>query len=149
MTYEELIAATAAKIGLEGFAPDDDGVCVLQSDVGEIAILKCTDPLDCVLLNASVADVPAAADAALLAALKADCAEGNMAQSYMYHSGSFRMEDDYAEKGYYEMPELGISISGEKYTWWISIYPDSLHTLRWLQDHGALTLEVRPESIPY
>ena len=72
MTYEELIAATAEKIGLEGFAPDDDGVCVLQSEVGEIAILKCTDPLDCVLLNASVADVPAAADAALLAAMKAN-----------------------------------------------------------------------------
>ena len=65
-------AAKAAKIGLEGFAPDDDGVCVLQSDVGEIAILNCTEPLDCVLLNASVADVPAATDAALLAALKAN-----------------------------------------------------------------------------
>ena len=72
MTYEELIAATAAKIGLEGFAPDDDGVCVLQSDVGEIAILSCTDPVDCVLLNASVADVPADANAAMLAALEAN-----------------------------------------------------------------------------
>ena len=85
----------------------------------------------------------------LLAALKADCAEGNMAQSYLYHSGCFRVEDDYSEKGYHDMPELGISITGEKHTWWISIFPDSLHTLRWLQDHGALTLEVRPESIPY
>ena len=84
----------------------------------------------------------------LLAALKADCAEGNMAQSYIYHSGSFRMEDEYAEKGYYDIPELGVSIVGEDYTWWISIYPDSHHTLRWLRDHGALTVEVRPEAFP-
>ena len=84
----------------------------------------------------------------LLAALKADCAEGNMAQSYIYHSGSFRMEDEYAEKGYYDIPELGISISGDDYNWWISIYPDSRHTLRWLRDHGALTVEVRPEAFP-
>ena len=85
----------------------------------------------------------------LIAAIKADCAEGNMAQSYMYHSGSFRMEDDYAEKGYYEMPELGISISGDDYTWWISVYPDSLHTLRWMRTHGVLKAEVRPETIAY
>jgi hypothetical protein len=85
----------------------------------------------------------------LLAAIKADCAEGNMAQSYMYHSGSFRMEDDYSEKGYYDMPELGISISSENYTWWVSIYPDSVHTLEWMRDHEVLNVEVRPENIPY
>ena len=85
----------------------------------------------------------------LTAAIKADCAEGNMAQSFMYHSGSFRVEDDYAEKGYYEMPELGVSISSKDYTWWISVYPDSLHTLRWLRVHGVLNAEVRPETIAY
>ena len=72
-----------------------------------------------------------------------------MAQSYMYHTGSFRVEDDYAEKGYYEMPELGISISGEDHTWWISVYPDSRHTLDWLREHGVLRAEVRPENIAY
>ena len=85
----------------------------------------------------------------LLAALKADCAEGNMAQSYLYHSGCFRVEDEYAEKGYYDMKELGISISGEKHTWWVSIFPDSLHTLRWLETHDALNVEVRADNIPY
>lgn len=85
----------------------------------------------------------------LLAAIKADCAEGNMAQNFMYHSGSFRMEDDYSEKGYYDMPELGISISSENYTWWVSIYPDSVHTLEWMRDRGVLNVEVRPENIPY
>ena len=72
MTYEELIAATAAKIGLEGFGPDEDGVCVLESDIGEIVILNCKEPVECVLLNAAVTEVPAEADAALLAALEAN-----------------------------------------------------------------------------
>ena len=85
----------------------------------------------------------------LIAAIQADCAEGNMAQGYMYHSGSFRVEDEYAEKGYYEMPELGVSITSDDYTWWVSVYPDSLHTLRWMQEHEVLNVEVRAESIPY
>lgn len=78
----------------------------------------------------------------LIAAVKADCAEGNMAQSYLYHSGSFRMEDEYSETGYRYQGELGISISGEKYSWWVSVYPDSVHTLRWLEDHGVLVAEI-------
>ena len=85
----------------------------------------------------------------LIAALKADCADGNMAQSYLYHSGSFRGEDEYAEKGYYNFPELGISISGEKYGWWISVFPDSVNTLHWLKTHGVLNVEVRSENIHY
>ena len=72
MTYGELIGATAAKIGLEGFAPDEDGVCVLESDIGEIVILDCKEPVECVLLNAAVTEVPAEADETLLAALKAN-----------------------------------------------------------------------------
>ena len=85
----------------------------------------------------------------LIAALKADCAEGNMAQSYMYHTGSFRAENAYVEGGYEYPMELGISISSEKYNWWVSIYPDSVNTLRWLESHGALKVEVLAESHPY
>jgi len=40
MTYEELIEETGAAIGIEGFAPDDDGVCMLVSDIGEIVIME-------------------------------------------------------------------------------------------------------------
>ena len=83
----------------------------------------------------------------LIAALKADCSEGNMAQNYMYHTGSFRREDEFAETGYNMMPEFGISISGEKYTWWVSVYPDSVHTLNWLESHGVLCVEVCPDNI--
>ena len=78
----------------------------------------------------------------LIAAIQADCAEGNMAQNYHYHTGSFRMEDAYSESGYRYQGELGISISGEKYSWWISVYPDSVHTLGWLKNHGVLTAEI-------
>ena len=74
MTYEELIEETGAQIGIEGFAPDADGVCVLASEIGEITIMDCTEGLiEMVLLNAAVSDVPPDADAALLEALKANC----------------------------------------------------------------------------
>ena len=83
----------------------------------------------------------------LVAALQADCAAGNMAQNYIYHSGSFRYEDEYSETGYSQTSEIGISISGEKYSWWVSVYPDSAHTLKWLQDHGLLAAEVTDEDL--
>ncbi len=72
MTYEELIGETGRKIGLEGFAPDDDGVCMLVSEIGEIVIMNCKGVREMVLLNAVVTDVPPDAGAALLEALKAN-----------------------------------------------------------------------------
>ena len=85
----------------------------------------------------------------LVAALRADCAEGTMAQNSRYHTGAFRIEDEYSETGYQYLPELGISIGGEKYTWWVSIYPDSRNTLAWLESHGVLNAEVLEEDITY
>lgn len=85
----------------------------------------------------------------LIDAIQADCAEGTMAQNYMYHTGSFRMEDEYAEAGYRDFPELGISISGDKYTWWVSVFPDSVNTLRWLESRGVLPVEVRSNNIAW
>lgn len=74
MTYEELIKETGVQIGIEGFAPDADGVCVIASEIGEITIMDCTEgPVEMVLLNAVVSDVQPDADAALLEALKANC----------------------------------------------------------------------------
>lgn len=73
MTYEELIEETGAEIGIEGFSPDADGVCVLTSEIGEIVIMECKDSArELVLLNAAVCDVPPEANAALLEALKAN-----------------------------------------------------------------------------
>ncbi len=74
MTYKELIEETGAEIGLEGFTPDADGVCVIASEIGEIVIMDCSEGgVETVLLNAAVSDVPSDADAALLEALKANC----------------------------------------------------------------------------
>lgn len=73
MTYEELIEETGAEIGIAGFAPDAEGVCILASDIGEIVIMDCRDTgCERVLLNAAVADVPPEANAALLEALRAN-----------------------------------------------------------------------------
>lgn len=83
----------------------------------------------------------------LIAAIKADCAEGNMVQTPLYHTGSFRIENEYAEDGYARFMELGISISGNDSSWWICVYPDSIHTLQWLESHGALGVEVMAENI--
>ena len=84
---------------------------------------------------------------AAIAAIKADCAEGNMAQTALYHTGSFRVESEYSEDGYAQFMELSISISGNDSSWWICVYPDSIHTLQWLESHGALGVEVMAENI--
>lgn len=83
----------------------------------------------------------------LIRAIQADCEEGNMAQNPYFHGGHFRLEDEEAEKGYYNMQEFQIDISSEKYTWWVSVYPDSANTLHWLEENGLLNMEVRSENI--
>ena len=85
----------------------------------------------------------------LVAAIQADCAEGHMAQSDYYHSGYFRVADEYAENGYYDIRSMGISIASEDYSWWLSIYADSHHTSQWLKNHGLLEAEIRPGNIRY
>jgi hypothetical protein len=85
----------------------------------------------------------------LVAALQADCAEGHMAQSDYYHSGYFRVEDEYAENGYYDIRAIGISVANEDHSWWISVYADSHHTLQWMKNHGLLEAEVRSGNIRY
>ena len=86
----------------------------------------------------------------LVAALKADCAEGNMAQSHYYHHGSFRYESDYEESGYGHTPYIDIQIEGKNNDktlfWWVEIYPDCHHTLQWIEDHGGLAAEILEED---
>ena len=83
----------------------------------------------------------------LVAAIQADCVEGHMAQSDYYHTGYFRVEDEYSEAGHYDIPSIGISVTREDYTWWISIYADSRHTITWLQSHDLLKAEVHTGNI--
>ena len=72
MTYEELIEEAGAAIGIEGFAPDADGICTLISDIGEIVIMNCKGSKEMVLLNAAVTEVQPNAGATLLAALESN-----------------------------------------------------------------------------
>ena len=86
----------------------------------------------------------------LVAALKADCAEGNMAQSHYYHHGTFRYEAEYEESGYGYTPYIDVQIEGGKGRtagWWVEIYPDCRHTLRWIEDHGGLAVEILEEDL--
>ena len=83
-----------------------------------------------------------------IAAVKADAAEGNMAQHPYFHTGYFRVQSDRYEEGFYKSRQLWISLEGERYGWSIEIYPDSRHTVNWLRDHGLLeNMEIRTEDI--
>lgn len=83
----------------------------------------------------------------LLAAIQADCAEGNMAQHPYFHTGHFRYESDYEEDGIAERAGTYLAIQSEDYAWSIEVYADAEHTVKWLQDNGLLTWEVRRDSL--
>ena len=83
----------------------------------------------------------------LIEAIKADCAAGNMAQHPYFHTGHFRIPDEYAEKGYYEDAALYISFRGADYGWSVNIFADCENTIRWLKQHDLLIPEHHTESI--
>ena len=83
----------------------------------------------------------------LLAAIQRDCAEGNMAQHPYFHTGHFRVEDEYEEDGIAERPNIHLTITSREYSWYVDIFADAKHTLKWLEDNGLLTWEVRSEPI--
>ncbi len=81
----------------------------------------------------------------LIEALKADCAEGTMSQVSSLHQGWFRVEDRYSKEGYYDRNSLYIDLEGrlgKDYSWsasWsVRVYPESRHTLQWMEDQGLL-----------
>ena len=78
-----------------------------------------------------------------LSAVKADCAEGNMAQNGRLHKGHFRKEHEDASTGYSYRPSLSVSLRGTEDNWYIDIFPDSHHTIKWLQEHDLLDFEIR------
>ena len=83
----------------------------------------------------------------LIEAIKADCAAGNMAQHPYFHTGHFRIPDEYAEKGYYEDAALYISFRGADYGWSVNVFADCENTLRWLKQHDLLIPEHHTENI--
>lgn len=83
----------------------------------------------------------------LIAAVKADCEAGTIAQHPLFHTGHFRYESSRSETGYRETGNIYLDMSSEEYGWSVNVYPDSYNTLNWLRSHGLLNVEVRKENI--
>lgn len=85
----------------------------------------------------------------LLAAVQADCEEGNMAQYYYLHNGHFRKENPDSEAGYYYRGSLQVNLSGGGYGVYLDIFPECRHTLKWLEDHGWLAYEIFENNLAW
>lgn len=83
----------------------------------------------------------------LIAAIKADCEAGNMAQARYMHRGHFRKENPESEVGYYYRPYLYLDLNGKNYSWGIDIYPECENTINWLREHDMLTYEIRDNTL--
>lgn len=85
----------------------------------------------------------------LLEAIEKDCAENHMAQNYYLHTGYFEAKkaDDRGNK--YTSSAIYVSISGEHYGWSLEIYPDSVHSIRYLQEHDLLYYDLREGNLHY
>lgn len=78
-----------------------------------------------------------------LAAVRSDCAAGNMAQHDHFHTGYFRIPDVDYEEGYAKRDRLWVYLNAnDKYCLSLEVYADSENTLRWLAEHNML-----PEGI--
>ncbi len=87
-----------------------------------------------------------------LEAVKLDCAEGTMAQHPYFHIGRFQIprQRPTEDSKYYDHDSLRINISSETYSWDVAVYPDSRHSLKWLQEYYGLPgLEILPDAIGY
>ena len=70
--FNDLMAEFGKILGIEGFAPDAEGVCILQSEEAEIRIIHCPEADDTLLLSAVVMSLPKDGGRSLLAALGAN-----------------------------------------------------------------------------
>jgi len=78
-----------------------------------------------------------------IAAVQADCAEGNMTPNTRLHRGHFRREEPESIGGYYYRQSVSVALRSEQNGWYIDVFPDSHHTVRWLQEHDLLNWEIR------
>ena len=83
----------------------------------------------------------------LLLRMDLDLQKGNMAQHPYFHRGTFRYEDEWAENGYSNTDSIGISVCSREMSWHVSVYPDAVHTIRWLQQHDLLSWEISDANI--
>lgn len=85
----------------------------------------------------------------LLDAVRADCDERTMNQNGTYHTGYFWKVSEYDQESYKDrsvyvrlFTNNGVYSTGVNF----EVYADSLHTVKWLQDHNLLTCEVVAED---
>ena len=85
----------------------------------------------------------------LLEAIRKDCAESHMAQNYYLHNGYFEAKaaDEWGNKQ--KISAIYISIGSERHGWNVEVYPDSVHTIRYLQEHDLLFYDLREENLHY
>ena len=85
----------------------------------------------------------------LLEAIQKDCAEYNMAQNYTLHTGYFQSKDPDEYGNYHPTHSIYISIGSREYGWSVEVYPDSRHTMQYLQEHGMLYCDIFENNLHY
>lgn len=85
----------------------------------------------------------------LLEAIRKDCAEHNMAQNYTLHTGYFQEKaaDEYGNK--YKTHSIYVNFDGVRYGWSIEIFPDSSHTVKYLQDNDLLHYDIFENNLHF
>ncbi len=81
----------------------------------------------------------------LIAAMKADAAQGSMTQDSAYHRGVFVVWDEEDQREYYSNGYYLRMSSGEEpfaKQIGIEVFADAVHTVRWLRENGLLDLPV-------
>lgn len=93
-------------------------------------------------VDGAIKDLDRAAAEELVAAIKADCEAGNMAQVRYLHSGHFRCPHPEDEGEYYYRPSLHVSLDSKEHGWGLDVYPECENTLNWLRAHDLLTYDI-------
>jgi len=70
--FNELMAEVGGILGIEGYEPDAEGVCVLESEEADIRIIHCPEADGMLLITATVMQTPQDGGRSLLAALDAN-----------------------------------------------------------------------------
>jgi hypothetical protein len=70
--FDDLMAEVGDILGIEGYTPDAEGVCILESEEAEIRIIHCPEADEMLLLMATVMPLPPDGGRSLLAALDAN-----------------------------------------------------------------------------
>lgn len=85
----------------------------------------------------------------LIEAIQKDCAEHTMAQNYTLHTGYFQDKNPDELNNRYPTHSLYISIGGYEYGWSVEIFPDSRHSVKYLQDHDLLNYNIIENNLHY